>query len=505
MSEAATNPRPKNSTLIRRFLPYMAKYRGVLAFDLFCAALTTLCDIALPSIMRTLTNTVSAAALTVDTVLRLAALYFVLRIIDGAASYFMSGIGHIMGVHIETDMRRDAFDHLLRLDHTYYNNTKVGQIMGRITNDLFDVTEFAHHCPEEFFIAGIKIAASFVILCQASVPLTLVVFACVPLMGVVSVKLNRKLRERFRQQRFQIGELNATIEDSLLGQRVVKAFAAEDMEQIEYTYNGQTYTLQYSGGSWQLAQDPAYHLDESACNTMRTALMALNAKRSLTPQAGEDYGLDSPQLTVTVTAAGQSTTLTFGAENPVTGDLYVQKAGDDAIYTVSGNKVACFQLDKAGLFGSFCPTRLTASAITQVAYTLADGTSVTLNAVSEPTESADSTDADSASSSAYETVWRLASDPAASLAQDKVQSMLSALCTYATAQTTDADLSACGFDAPVFTAVVTSEDGSTVQLAYACGTDGWYLQVEGDTSVYTVDTSTVQALLLTENDLKTQE
>ena len=135
----------------------------------------------------------------------------------------------------------------------------------------------------------------------------------------------------------------------------LSTFAAEDLEQIEYTYNGQTYTLQYSGGSWQLAQDPAYHLDESACNTMRTALMALNAKRSLTPQAGEDYGLDSPQLTVTVTAAGQSTTLIFGAENPVTGDLYVQKAGDDAVYTVSGNKAACFQLDKAGLFGSFCP------------------------------------------------------------------------------------------------------------------------------------------------------
>ena len=84
----------------------------------------------------------------------------------------------------------------------------------------------------------------------------------------------------------------------------LSSFAAEDLEQIEYTYNGETYTLQYSGGSWLLAQDPAYHLDESACNTMRTALMALNAKRSLTPQAGEDYGLDSPQLTVTVTAAG---------------------------------------------------------------------------------------------------------------------------------------------------------------------------------------------------------
>ena len=234
MSETTTPQRPKNSALIRRFLPYLVKYRGVLAFDLFCAALTTLCDIALPTIMRTLTNTVTAASLTAETVLKLAALYFVLRVIDGAASYFMSGVGHIMGVHIETDMRRDAFDHLLQLDHTYYNNTKVGQIMGRITNDLFDVTEFAHHCPEEFFIAGIKIAASFVILCQSNIPLTLVVFACVPLMGVVSVKLNHKLRERFRQQRFQIGELNATIEDSLLGQRVVKAFAAEELEREKF-------------------------------------------------------------------------------------------------------------------------------------------------------------------------------------------------------------------------------------------------------------------------------
>ena len=234
MSETTTPQRPKNSALIRRFLPYLVKYRGVLAFDLFCAALTTLCDIALPKIMSTLTNTVTAASLTAETVLKLAALYFVLRVIDGAASYFMSGVGHIMGVHIETDMRHDAFDHLLQLDHTYYNNTKVGQIMGRITNDLFDVTEFAHHCPEEFFIAGIKIAASFVILCQSNIPLTLVVFACVPLMGVVSVKLNHKLRERFRQQRFQIGELNATIEDSLLGQRVVKAFAAEDLEREKF-------------------------------------------------------------------------------------------------------------------------------------------------------------------------------------------------------------------------------------------------------------------------------
>ena len=225
-----------SGALIRRFLPYLAKYKKTLFLDLFCAALTTLCDIVLPKIMSTITNAAMGVGITLTAgiVLRLAALYFVLRIIDGAASYYMSSIGHIMGVHIETDMRRDAFDHLLKLDHTYYNNTKVGTIMGRITNDLFDVTEFAHHCPEEFFIAGIKIIASFLILCQASVPLTLAVFACVPLMGIVSVKLNQRLRARFRQQRIQIGELNATIEDSLLGQGVVKAFAAEEQERAKF-------------------------------------------------------------------------------------------------------------------------------------------------------------------------------------------------------------------------------------------------------------------------------
>ena len=169
-----------SGALIRRFLPYLAKYKAVLFLDLFCAALTTLCDIFLPKIMSTITNSAMGVGITLTTgiVLKLAGIYFVLRIIDGAAQYFMSGIGHIMGVHIETDMRRDAFDHLLKLDHTYYNNTKVGTIMGRITNDLFDVTEFAHHCPEEFFIAFIKILASFIILCQASIPLTLAVFAC---------------------------------------------------------------------------------------------------------------------------------------------------------------------------------------------------------------------------------------------------------------------------------------------------------------------------------------
>ncbi|WP_130838375.1 ABC transporter ATP-binding protein [Lachnoclostridium sp. Marseille-P6806] len=218
--------------LIRRFLPYLMKYRKLLLLDLGCASLTTLCDIVLPRIMSTLTNTAMyrPASLTAGLIGRLALLYTVLRLLDAAAYYYMCSQGHIMGVYIETDMRTDAFRKLETLSDSYYSNTKIGQIMGRITADLFDITEFAHHCPEEFFIAAIKITVSFVILCFASVPLTLIIFACVPFMLLASVRLNHRFRSTTKSQRVELGELNAQVEDALLGERVVKAFTAEDEE-----------------------------------------------------------------------------------------------------------------------------------------------------------------------------------------------------------------------------------------------------------------------------------
>ncbi|MCI7226415.1 MAG: ABC transporter ATP-binding protein [Lachnospiraceae bacterium] len=229
--------------LIRRFWPYEKKYLKTVILDLFCAALTCLCDLILPLILRTITNLAMTdlAALTVSLVLKLTFLYFILRLIDAGAQYYMADMGHVMGVYIETDMREDAFDHLLKLGYTYYSNTKIGQIMGRITNDLFDVTEFAHHCPEEFFIAGLKFVVSFVILCTYNVPLTILIFACIPLMTVVSIKLNRWQRKAFRRQRIQIGELNAQIEDSLLGERVVKAFGVEEREKVKFTKGNQEF------------------------------------------------------------------------------------------------------------------------------------------------------------------------------------------------------------------------------------------------------------------------
>lgn len=229
--------------LLKRFSPYLFKYKGLLAFDLFCAALTTLCDIVLPRIMSTLTSTASyhPEELTMNLIFKLAGIYAVLRLIDAAAYYFMSSQGHIMGVYIETDMRTDAFDHLERLSDSYYANTKIGQVMGRITSDLFDVTEFAHHCPEEFFIAGIKIVVSFIILAQASLALTSIIFACIPVMIIVSIKLNHRFRTATKQQRVQIGELNAAVEDSLLGEKVVKAFTAEETEIRKFEQGNQKF------------------------------------------------------------------------------------------------------------------------------------------------------------------------------------------------------------------------------------------------------------------------
>lgn len=225
-----------NKELFVRFAPYFKKYKGTLILDLLCAALTTICELVLPLIMRYITNEGlrDLAALSAKTIAGLGLLYFGLRIVDCIANYYMSDMGHVMGARIETDMRRDAYKHLQKLSNTYYNNTKVGQIMGRITNDLFDVTEFAHHCPEEFFIAAIKTVISFVILAGINVPLTLLLFACVPVMIAVCMPLNFKMRSVFRRQRNQIGELNARIEDSLLGHKVVKAFANEEIENEKF-------------------------------------------------------------------------------------------------------------------------------------------------------------------------------------------------------------------------------------------------------------------------------
>ncbi|RFZ79487.1 ABC transporter ATP-binding protein [Lacrimispora amygdalina] len=233
----------RTGILLRRFAPYYKKYKKIMVMDLFCASLTTICEMVLPLILRFITNQGlrDISALTIRTILSIGALYFGLRIIDGMASFYMAYTGHVMGAAIETDMREDAFSHLQKLSDNYFNNTKIGQIMSRITSDLFDVTEFAHHCPEEFFIAFLKTVISFVILSGINLPLTLIIFLLIPVMAVSCTYFNIQVRKAFKHQRNHIGELNARIEDSLLGNRVVRAFANEKIEIEKFNRDNQEF------------------------------------------------------------------------------------------------------------------------------------------------------------------------------------------------------------------------------------------------------------------------
>ena len=226
----------KKGLLKKHFIPYFKKHKAVLVLDLFCALLTTGCEIVLPMIIREITSvaTTDISKLTWTLIVRLAAVYGVLKLIDMAAGYYMTYIGHGMGVKIEKDMREDMFSHLLTVPFSYFDKTKVGQLMSRITTDLFDIAEFSHHCPEEFFIAGIKIVASFSILASINFTLTLATFITIPLIFFGSIYFRRKMRAAFKERRVIAGDVNAQTETSLLGIRVVKSFANEELEREKF-------------------------------------------------------------------------------------------------------------------------------------------------------------------------------------------------------------------------------------------------------------------------------
>ncbi|MGP1618210.1 ABC transporter ATP-binding protein [Peptostreptococcus stomatis] len=221
-----------NIGLIKSVIPYFKKYKNILFIDLLCAGLTTASEMVLPLILRYMTNIgiADAGSLTLQLITRIAVLFILIKCVELVAVYYMASIGHIMGAKIETDMRFDMYKHLQTMSDNFYNETKVGQIMSRMTNDLFDITEFAHHCPEEYFIGFIKICISFVILFNINMPLTLAVYLMIPVMFISSSRFKNSMRREQKKQRVHVGDLNSSIEDSILGIKVVKSFANEDIE-----------------------------------------------------------------------------------------------------------------------------------------------------------------------------------------------------------------------------------------------------------------------------------
>ncbi|HPD89425.1 MAG TPA: ABC transporter ATP-binding protein [Oscillospiraceae bacterium] len=233
----------KKKRNLTRFLPYYKPYLPTMALDLLCALLTTICEIVLPILVRKITNTATTdlALLTPRLILSVAGIYILLRIIDTAANYYMIRVGHMMGARLETDMRNDLFSHLQELSFSFYSNTKVGQLMSRITRDLFDITEFSHHCPEEVFIALLKFVASFLILANVNLTLTVIIYAMIPLMAIFVLRMQAVLGKAFTSEKEQIGRINAQVEDSLLGIRVVKSFSNEEIEKEKFREGNHTF------------------------------------------------------------------------------------------------------------------------------------------------------------------------------------------------------------------------------------------------------------------------
>jgi len=233
----------KNLALIKRFFPYLRKHLGTEAVVLLCAMTSAACEIALPLIVRTITDTDAndPKKLTVSLILGIAAAYIALRGLDSFASYCQSYWGHKMGTKIENSMREDMFDHLQKLSFTFFDNTKVGQLMSRMTSDLFDVAEWAHHFPEMVLMTVVKFVASFWIFATMDIRFAVAIFILMPLMILFTKKSRTRMRDTFKEGRHQVGEINARIEDSLLGVRVVRSFTNEKIEKEKFSKGNEAY------------------------------------------------------------------------------------------------------------------------------------------------------------------------------------------------------------------------------------------------------------------------
>ncbi len=233
----------KNLALIKRFFPYLKKHLGTEAFVLLCGATSAACEIALPLIVRKITDTDAndPQNLTVKLILTIAVAYIALRALDSFASYCQSYWGHKMGTKIENSMREDMFDHLQKLSFTFFDNTKVGQLMSRMTSDLFDVAEWAHHFPEMVLMTVVKFVASFWIFATMDIRFAIAIFILMPFMIIFTKKSRTRMRDTFKKGRHQVGEINARIEDSLLGVRVVRSFTNEKIEKQKFSKGNEAY------------------------------------------------------------------------------------------------------------------------------------------------------------------------------------------------------------------------------------------------------------------------
>ena len=230
---------------IKKFIHYYGPYKAVFFIDLICAAVISLVDLAYPQILRTMTKTLFTQDK--DMILHalpvIAASLFVMYIVQSLCKYYVTYQGHMMGAKMERDMRRELFDHYQELSFSYYSRNNSGQMMSKLVSDLFDISEFAHHGPENLFISLVKIVGAFIFLFFINKKLALPLILLVIVMFVFSFRQNAKMQETFMENRRKIGDVNARLQDTLSGIRVVQSFANEDIERVKFKKSNEAFLV----------------------------------------------------------------------------------------------------------------------------------------------------------------------------------------------------------------------------------------------------------------------
>ena len=230
---------------IKKFIHYYGPYKAVFFIDLICAAVISLVDLAYPQILRTMTKTLFTQDKNVilHALPVIAASLFVMYIVQSLCKYYVTCQGHMMGAKMERDMRRELFDHYQELSFSYYSRNNSGQMMSKLVSDLFDISEFAHHGPENLFISLVKIVGAFIFLVFINKKLALPLILLVIVMFVFSFRQNAKMQETFMENRRKIGDVNASLQDTLSGIRVVQSFANEDIERAKFKKSNEAFLV----------------------------------------------------------------------------------------------------------------------------------------------------------------------------------------------------------------------------------------------------------------------
>ena len=230
---------------LKKFINYYAPYKAVFFIDLICAAFISVVDLAYPQILRTMTKTLFTkdSNIILSTLPLIAAGLLVMYIIQSLCKYYVSYQGHMMGAHMERDMRQQLFDHYEKLSFSYYSKNNAGQMMSKLVSDLFDIAEFAHHGPENLFISVVKIVGSFVFLFLINWMLALPLVILVLCMFLFSFRQNSRMQETFMENRRKIGDVNSSLQDTLSGIRVVQSFANEEIERNKFKKSNHAFLI----------------------------------------------------------------------------------------------------------------------------------------------------------------------------------------------------------------------------------------------------------------------